>query len=576
MLANPRAPQKLLTQVLMRQGVLSEDLLKNLLHEKGRDGLWLEDLLNRSKILTPDQLEKMLERHYAVPYLALSKIKVGTEVLRILPWDFMCQHLLVPIDLNKSELMVVMANPSDREALAWILANTGYQVRTRVSTEKEILLFLDRHEELIQGKLKKETLIAAEDILKVQAGDHEPSPQDLADEKSPMVRFVHQILSHATRAGVSDVHVEPISEHEGVIRFRIDGMLRVVSKIPLRALLLLTSCVKVMSKMDITEKRLPQDGQFRSLVEGRAADCRASTLPGKYGEKVVIRLLNRQDTPLRLEDLGFEEQSLRILREWLDKPYGMILVTGPTGSGKTTTLYAAIQTIRSPDKNIITLENPIEIDFASASGNEGSVTQVQINEKVGLTFSVALRSTLRQDPDVILVGEIRDKETAEIAMSAANTGHLVLSTLHTNDSIETLSRLLDLDVEPFLIGTSLIGVACQRLLRRLCPDCRQSYRAPQKLKESLCAQTGIRAEDIEFFRAKGCEACGNTGYRGRIAVAEMFELDDESRELILNRRPSGDVRKHWRALGAKTLRENAMRAVAMGKTTMAEVLRLFS
>ena len=395
-----------------------------------------------------------------------------------------------------------------------------------------------------------------------------PESSDLleSDDEAPIIRLINALLTQAVKENASDIHIEPY-ENRLVIRFRVDGVLREVLQTKRGVATLVVSRIKVMSKLDIAERRLPQDGRISLRIAGRAVDVRVSTLPSGHGERVVLRLLDKQAGRIELTSLGMDPRTQEIMDEIIHKPHGIVLVTGPTGSGKTTSLYACLSRINSPEKNIITIEDPIEYQLRG-------IGQMQVNPKIELTFASGLRSILRQDPDVIMVGEIRDSETAEIAIHAALTGHLVFSTLHTNDSFGALSRLVDMGIEPFLVSSSILAVLAQRLLRTVCPSCREPY-TPSTAE---IARIGLRAEALEgpIYRpaANGCRACRNTGYRGRTAVQELMVMDDEVRSLVMQKADAATIRRACTAQGMTLLRQNGAERILKGETTVEELLRV--
>jgi len=393
-------------------------------------------------------------------------------------------------------------------------------------------------------------------------------PQDLldTDDEAPIIRLVNSLLFRAAKERASDIHIEPM-ERELLVRFRIDGVLQEVIKPPKRYQNSIVSRVKVMGQLNIAEKRLPQDGRIRIKLAGRDIDIRLSTIPCTFGERIVMRLLDKATTILDLPEIGMAPADMALMDQVIRRSHGIVLVTGPTGSGKTTTLYAALSRINTPDLNILTVEDPVEYQIRG-------IGQMAINPKIGLTFAAGLRSFLRQDPDVILVGEIRDRETAEIAIQASLTGHLVFSTVHTNDAASAVTRLVDMGVEPFLVASSLTAVMAQRLVRRLCPECREGYHpTAEELKEvGLTPEAVARAGNPTIYRAKGCDACGGNGYRGRTGIYEMLMVDDDIRQLALKNVDSGSMKKAGVAKGMRTLLDDGARKVLAGETTLAEVL----
>ena len=390
----------------------------------------------------------------------------------------------------------------------------------------------------------------------------------------PVVKLVDTILSEAVRVKASDIHIEP-QEKAVFVRYRIDGILHTKERIPKEVQLAMTSRMKVLADMNITERRLPQDGQAKAHIQKRDIDFRVSTLPAKYGEKIVVRVLDKTNFALGLEHMGFLPETQTKFEEMLGAGSGILLVTGPTGSGKTTTLYSALNRIKSSSKNIITLEDPIEYDLLSGKARESGITQVQINPRIGFTFASALRACLRQDPNIILVGEIRDEETCRIATNAALMGHLVLSTIHTNDAVSTVTRLLDMGIEPYLIASSLNGVLAQRLVRVLCRNCREAYTPPKKVLQSLNVRQILDVSgEIVFYRPRGCELCDGSGYAGRAGIFELLTITESIRDLILEKAKLSALREAAAREGTVSMKQNGIQLVSQGATTMAEVMRV--
>ncbi|MHC4224161.1 MAG: GspE/PulE family protein [Planctomycetota bacterium] len=419
---------------------------------------------------------------------------------------------------------------------------------------------------MVPDALSDEVIRTRESGVKwrVAAPDEEESLDVLESASAPAIRLANSIIAEAVRAKASDIHLEPM-EKELALRLRVDGMLMLQNPVPKAVQGPLLSRIKIMARLDIAERRVPQDGRIRVLCDQRPVDLRVSTLPTRHGEKIVIRILDKSAISLDLDALGLEEQPMAALRESIAKRHGILLVTGPTGSGKTTTLYSALTALNRPQSNIVTVEDPIEYDLAR-------VNQVQVHPVAGLTFPAALRAILRQDPDIIMVGEIRDGETLDIAMKAALTGHLVLSTLHTNDAVSTICRLLDMGSEPFLAASTVEMISAQRLLRRLCPQCREPAKVPDEVLEGF----GVPLHDqMEFFRAKGCPECSKVGYRGRLAVSEVLVMDEGLRQLVSRAADRGALRRHVSDMGQmRTLRQNAFLRAARGLTSLEEVLRV--
>ncbi|MEZ0324221.1 MAG: GspE/PulE family protein [Hydrogenothermaceae bacterium] len=501
----------------------------------------------------------------------IHKLNIDKEALKNLSYNFLQKRKLVPFDYSNGYLRLAMLNPTDKESVNQLKFNLNARsVEILVATlkeidellrsisvlmpEKDLLNELDLEAEVVEEQTKEEK--TSEDLLRAEA------------EESPIVKASKLIIYNAVVQGASDIHIEPF-EKEVRIRYRIDGILRTVQRFNVSIKDALVSRFKIMSNLDISEKRVPQDGRIRVSINGRRIDLRVSTLPTVYGEKVVMRIQDAESyLSIKLEDLGFEADDLVKIREAIYSPWGMVLVTGPTGSGKTTTLYAALMERNKEDVNIMTAEDPVEVSIAG-------INQVQIKEEVGLSFAAALRAFLRQDPDIILIGEIRDKETAEIGVKAALTGHLVFSTLHTNDAPSSITRLVDIGVEKFLVSTAVNTIVAQRLIRKLCNNCKQ----PANYDKEFLKGLGYSDEDIEngqFFvhNPKGCEKCGHTGYKGRTAVHEILKIDENIRKAIINDRPVDDIREIAIKSGMRTLYQDGLIKMKKGLTDIAEIERV--
>ncbi len=499
-----------------------------------------------------------------IPFIELNSYLIDPEIVNILPEKLAKKYKMVPLFKIKDALTVAMSDPMNIIAIDEARMMTGCNIHPVVSNETDILKTIDQFygvsdsmDEIIKniGKMgitfgKEEQL----DLLRLQRISEEP----------PVIKFVNLLLSQAIKEKASDVHIEP-EENTVKIRFRIDGILHESISFPQHLQLPIVPRIKIVAGLDIVERRRPQDGRFRVRIEDREVDVRVSTFPVAFGEKVVLRILDKKETSVNLEKLGFPTDTLEKFKILIKKPYGIILVTGPTGSGKTSTLYASLQKINSPGKNIITLEDPREYFLKG-------INQAEMNPEAGFTFADGLRAVLRQDPDIIMVGEVRDLETVEIAMRAALTGHLVLTTLHTNDAIGAVTRLIDMHVEPFLISSALIGVLAQRLVRTICTNCREQYKLSEELITTLAMQQ--LNENIVFYRGKGCRICHQTGYRGRTGIFELILVDDDLRELITKKTIPAILKETARKKGMKTLREAGWEKVVQGITTPEEILRV--
>ena len=554
---------ELLGQILIKHHIITEKELKEALDYQKKRRIRLGSALMELGYIDEEELGGFLSQQLGIPFISLKKIKISEDTLKLLPSEYMKKHLVIPVEKKGSTLVVAMADPTDQSVINEIGFITGLRVEPVVAPEKSIKDFI---EENIEKGFDLDKLIPQEileeEIEVIQEEEEKEREREEEIEEAPIVRFVNYIITEAIRLRASDIHIEPYEDFLRV-RYRIDGVLHEMMTPPLKIKNALISRIKIMSNMNIAEKRLPQDGRFKMKIKDREIDFRVSTLPTLFGEKVVIRILDKEGLKWNLSELGFEKDELKMFKKAISLPYGMILVTGPTGSGKTTTLYSAILELNKTEVNISTVEDPVEYNLPG-------INQVQVNESIGLTFASALRSFLRQDPDIIMVGEIRDLETAEISIKAALTGHLVLSTLHTNDAPSTVGRLVDMGVEPFLVSSSLNLVIAQRLVRVICPHCKEEVEPDPASLEEL----GISPDDgIRFFKGKGCKECNFTGYKGRIGIFEMMEINSELRDAILRKEPADVLREIAIKNGMRTLRESGIMKVKKGITTIDEVLR---
>lgn len=494
--------------------------------------------------------------------------EIDIELLKAIPITFAKQYYALPLKKENNHVLVAISNPVNVNVLDDIRAILKMPVKPVLAQRQVIFDSINKAYDRLTGMeaTAGEVFSDEEDLLGISR-EIEESTKDLLDvtDEAPIIRLVNSILAQAVKEKVSDIHIEPFEKHLSV-RFRKDGILREVLRPPKRFQAAITSRIKIMGNLNIAEKRLPQDGRIRRVVAGKEIDIRLSTVPTTFGERLVLRILDRSSTLLDLSELGMAEDHLRLMESLITKPHGIILVTGPTGSGKTTTLYAALQRINTPDKNILTIEDPVEYQIQG-------IGQMQVNPKIDFTFANGLRAILRQDPDVILIGEIRDRETAEIAIQASLTGHLVFSTLHTNDAASAFTRLIDMGIEPFLIASSLLAAVAQRLVRVVCPSCKQPYvPSPQELK--VLRIDKIEPTDTFFRTGPGCPTCLYTGYSGRNAIYEMLLVTDEIRELIMARANSNTIKKAAVERGMRTLRQDGVLKVRNGITTSEEVMRV--
>lgn len=546
-----------LGEILIELGYIDATQLNEALQEQQRGGGLIGEVLLRMGYIDADQLAEARAEQYDVDYEKVTPESVQPEAISRVPASLAKSLQVLPLRIEDNKLVVAMVNPLDVDAIDVLQRHTGMYVKVVYTNPEHLLRAVDFHYSETAASSESLDEVISE-VGSLSEGEEE-SLDDLrrAMEDAPVVRIVNLLLVEAINGRASDIHLEPRRTHMEV-RYRIDGELQHVRNIPRNLMAACISRIKVMADMDIAERRVPQDGRITIKVESRQVDLRVSTLPIQYGERVVMRVLDRDRSLRRLNELGFSPRNLTTFRWLLQQPNGIILVTGPTGSGKTTTLYAALREIRSVTRNIITCEDPIEYEL------EG-INQSNVNEKVGLTFAAQLRAILRQDPDVVLVGEIRDQETAEIACRAAMTGHLVLSTLHTNDAVSAIPRLIDMGVEPFLISSSLVGVVAQRLVRVICPHCKQEY-------EPTLAEIQVIGRPVErLYRGAGCSACGGRGYLGRISVHEVLVVDEEIRALTVQRAPSSQILEVAVRKGMIPMAEDGIEKAIQGITTLDEV-----
>ncbi len=556
-----------LGELLVRENLISLQQLQKAQDEQRKTGGRLGSLLVRHGAIAEHDLTSFLSKQYGVPAISLKDFDIDDEVLKLIPKGTAEKHQVVPVNRAGSSLIVAMSDPSNIFAVDDIKFLTGYNVEVVVASEQAIKEAIEKYysekgpdlDEVMQGFDDSEVAVIEADADDMNTVDLEKSA-----EEAPVVKLVNLILLDAIKKGASDIHVEPY-EKDFRVRFRIDGVLYEVMKPPMKLRNAMISRLKIMSELDISERRLPQDGRIKlKLGKGKEMDFRVSICPTLFGEKVVMRLLDKSNLQLDMTKLGFEEGQLKEFLDAIDRPYGMVLVTGPTGSGKTTTLYSALSKLNEVAWNISTAEDPVEFNFFG-------INQVQMHEDIGLNFAAALRSFLRQDPDIIMVGEIRDFETAEIGVKAALTGHLVLSTLHTNDAPGTVSRLLNMGIEPFLVTASLNAIVAQRLCRKLCQECKK----PAEVEDQALLDAGFAAEEIGTFQAfgpGGCKACNDRGYKGRIAVYEVMPLWDGLKELVIQGCSAAELKQEAIRLGFRSLRMCALAKVKAGMTSLAEAI----
>jgi len=563
MASTVKRSEKRLGQILVDQGVISEDQLEQALDEHAESQKKIGDILIDLNLATLEQVIEAMGMQHGLQYLRLSEYEIDPEVIGSISEEMARKYQIIPVDRTNNTLTVALADPANIFLLDDIKLRTKMEIIPLISLQSDIQAAIEKYygdNDALEDMMKD--FGDGEDVELLQKQEEEEQ-LDGTEEDAPVVKLVNMIVAEGIKTRASDIHLEP-DEKELRLRYRIDGVLKEMSAPPKRLQNALISRIKIMAELDISEKRKPQDGRFKIRQGGRSVDFRVSSLPTIHGEKIVMRLLDKSNLNLDMTSLGFEKESLAKFERAIRRPFGMILVTGPTGSGKSTTLYSALSSINDPEKNIVTVEDPVEYQVRG-------INQVQARPEIGFTFAEGLRSILRQDPDIVMIGEIRDFETAEIAIKAALTGHLVLSTLHTNDAPSTATRLIDMGVEPFLVTASLILVIAQRLARRICPTCKKSYKpSPELLK-----QLGIRPKpgrELVFYEGEGCPACSDTGYRGRIALYEIMEIDDHVSHCIMQGMQSKELKKEARKQGMLSLRDSGIRKVLSGLTTVKEVL----
>jgi type IV pilus assembly protein PilB len=588
-----------LGELLVRRNIITPEQLKKAFEEQKSNGSRLESTLVKLGYIKEDELLSFLSAQYRVPSIKLSKVEVNPGVIKLIPASIAKKHFVVPTNRMGVKLTLAMVDPSNILVIDEIKFITGFRVEPVIASESEIIdaikkyyggggelaglgtqtfnasdyTFDDDASQPNEGvTFEEDSVVNVDDFDQLVRGAidnvevvEQSATDDSEDLQGPIIKIVNGILIKAIKLGASDIHFEPY-ETLFRVRYRIDGVMLRAMTLPLKIKNALVSRLKIMSRLDIAEKRLPQDGRIKlRLGKGREMDFRVSVLPTLFGEKVVLRLLDKGALQLDMTKLGFEESSLTDLKAAVHRPVGMILVTGPTGSGKTTTLYSALSELNKESENIMTAEDPVEYNFMG-------INQVQMHEEIGLTFASSLRSFLRQDPDIIMVGEIRDFETAQIAIQAALTGHLVLSTVHTNDAPGTIGRLIDMGVEPFLIASAVILILAQRLIRKICNECKEQIQVHPQLLIDL----GIPPDEVKtfpVFKGKGCPICSNTGYKGRLGLYEVMSMKEEIKELILSRASTSEIKKEAIRLGMKTLRQSGIHKIRAGATTIDEVLR---
>ncbi|MEW6607102.1 MAG: ATPase, T2SS/T4P/T4SS family [bacterium] len=563
----PRKKRYFLGEMLIESKIITQKQLDEAIELQLKTGERIGNILRNLGYITENDLLETLSQQLGIPRINFSDIgEIPSEVLKLIPEFIIRRHNLIPISLTDHNLTVAMSDPLDIFAIDDVALFIGdYRITPVIVSEDDIRKTIDKY---YGGEITFEKTI---EKIEVKSTDVEEEVMDVskvtsAAEEAPLVNLVNRIISNAIQTGASDIHIEPY-EYKLRVRQRIDGILYELSAPPKKLLLPIISRIKIMSKADITEHRRPQDSRAKVIVGNREVDMRISFIPTIFGERVAIRILDPKSLYLDLSKLGFDEESLAIYQKYIKSPYGIVLVTGPTGSGKTTTLYSTLATLNSVEKNIMTIEDPVEYVLPG-------INQEQVRPDLDVTFASGLRSFLRQDPDIIMVGEVRDKETAETAVHAALTGHLVLSTLHTNDAVSAIPRLISMDIVPFLVSSSLIMIIAQRLLRVLCHKCKTPYQMPG----SILTEMGLKVEDgnkeITLYHGKGCPACFDTGYRGRIGIFEVLPIDEHIRNLIFKSASIIEIKEYACKIGMKPLKEVGFSRVLDGTTSLEEYLRV--
>lgn len=552
-----KKPMKL-GEILINAGLITEEKIRELIDRQRETGLKLGELLVKEKVFTEELILKTLEFQLGIKYYNLNDIAIDPEIPKIIPEGIARKYNLIPISFDGNNVTVAMSDPLDMVALDDLRLITGKKITIGISSKADILRCINTF-----YTSSEDAAMATEEFTSQMSGA-ELTMDSEEDEKvvnAPVVRLVNSIISQAVKSRTSDIHIEPF-ERNVRVRYRVDGELKETMSLPKSIHSAISTRIKIMGKMDIAEKRIPQDGRVETTIEGSPIDMRISLLPTVYGEKIVIRLLSRNALVIGKKELGFTEKNMELFDRIIKAPEGIILLTGPTGSGKTTTLYAVLKELNQINKNIITVEDPVEYRLTG-------INQVQVNAKAGLTFASGLRSILRQDPDIVMVGEIRDAETAQIATRASITGHLVLSTLHTNDTASTISRLEDMGIETFMVSSAVVGIIAQRLVKKICPKCKKPYTTGAEEMKALQLD-----EPTKIYRGQGCNSCDGTGYSGRTAIHEILVMDREIRTMINKNENTDKIKDEARQKGMMTLNESCKELVLSGVTTVDEMIKI--
>ncbi len=561
-----RIAKKLLGSILLSRGAVNKEQVEEALQVQKETKERLGKILIKLGFISEDDLSKVLAEQLEIPIATPEDFNdADLDAVALVPEDMAQEHLLIAVSKEDNQMKVVMSDPFDLEILDILEKRTGCKIKPVIGKSSEIKEAIDRYYKELTRFEGLDKILEGMDYVKIDEADQDVDVEKLKAQvdEAPVVRLVNKILGEAIKDRASDIHVEPL-ENSVSVRFRIDGVLQEVMTPPKKLHLPLVTRIKILSDLDIADRRVPQDGRLTIKLPQKSVDVRVSTLPTVFGEKAVLRLFDKESFGRELSNLGFEKDMLKTIQQWIREPYGMVLVSGPTGSGKTTTLYAALSDIKTPEKNIVTVEDPVEYKI------EG-INQVYTNPQAGLTFASALRSILRQDPDIIMVGEIRDAETADIAVKCALTGHLVFSTVHANDAISTVTRLVNLGVPPFLVGSAVNFVLAQRLVRTICPHCKEGYQPTPEFLESVRWERKSK-EEVMFYRGKGCIKCRNTGFLGRTGLFEMLEMKTAMRKLIFEEASEEEISEEVQRQGWKTLQQDGFEKVRRGVSTIEEVL----
>ncbi len=572
-----------LKQILIRDDLISAQDLDAALREQQKSGGELSRILVKMELIDQDALSQVLSESLGLPIISISRLKVFPEVIDIIPRSLAEKYKIMPISVMGEHLTLAMGDPLNIFTIDNVKALTGYTINPIIAKVAEIEDAIEKYYADVEREEQEGAIEAASEtfddimqdmrdteemeLVKDGVGGAESSNVEEIGEEAPIIRLTDTIIQQSVIAKASDVFIEPM-EKTVRIRYRIDGVIREIDRLAKVLHFPIISRIKVISNLDISEHRLPQDGRFKTILSGnKEVDFRVSVLPTAFGEKIVLRVLDQEGTVLDVDKLGFQDRSLEALKECAVKPHGMILTCGPTGSGKTTTLYSILKYVDSPEKNIVTVEDPVEYQMPT-------INQVNVKPQMGLTFAASLRSILRQDPDIILIGEIRDSETLDIAVKAALTGHLVLSSLHTTTAAGSVIRMMNMGIEPFLICSSVLAIVAQRLLRRICPHCKEKYTVETSVAEKIGLSRLFPSDSYEMYRGAGCKKCFNTGYIGRVGITEILVVSPGIRECILSRKGEFKIKDQARKEGMRTMREDGLTKAQEGLTTIEEVLRV--